>query len=59
MLVWLRELRETMFTSLLKDAIKDTEIKDADEQPDAQIHRATSWEGPEYRSFCPRGAGVN
>lgn len=48
-----------MFTSLLKDAIKDTEIKDADEQPDAQIHRATSWEGPEYRSFCPRGAGVN
>ena len=42
-----------MFTSVLKDMIKDT-----DEQPDEEVHRQGKVrKGSEHRNFCPRGAG--
>lgn len=43
----LRELRATLTytTSLLNGT-------------DEQTHNAWSWEGPEYRHFCPHGDGV-
>ena len=41
-----------MFTSVLKDMIKDT-----DEQPDEEVHRQGKVrKGSEHRSFCPHGA---
>lgn len=43
-----------MFTSYLKDMIKDT-----DEQLDEEIHRARSRMVPKWRSVCPHGVGVN
>ena len=56
MLQQLTEVRETLtFTSLLKDAIKDT-----DEQPDGEREaRGKAGEGPDRRSFCPHGDGVH
>lgn len=44
-----------MFTSVLKDMIKDT-----DEQPDEEVHRQGKVrKGSEHRSFCPHGARVH
>ena len=42
-----------MFTSVLKDMIKDT-----GEQPDEEVHRQGKVrKGSEHRNFCPCGAG--